>query len=90
MMQTDNSTISEIVRHGKTVYENKLQALLDKPENHGKILVIEPESEDYEIGDNHYDLLEAVRARHPEKISYSMRIGYPVMSKAVGVRSMGE
>ena len=89
-MPTDNVAVSEAVRRGKAVYQEKLRAALDTPENYGKTLVIDPDSGDYEMGDNHYDLIEAVHARHPDKLSYSMRIGYAVMSRAVGVRSMAK
>lgn len=89
-MPSDNAAISEVVRRGKTVYQEKLRPLLDTPENQGKTLVIDPDSAEYEMGNDHYDLLAKVHARHPDKLSYSMRIGCAVMSHAVGVRSMAE
>ena len=89
-MPTDNAAVSEAVRRGKAVYQEKLRPLLDTPENQGKTLVIDPDSAEYEMGENHYDLLAKVHARHPDKLSYSMRIGRAMMSHAVGVRSLAE
>lgn len=74
-MQADSNTISDIVQRGREIYETKLRVTLDIPENFRKTVVIEPDSEDYEVD---ADLLQAVKRlqeRHPDKRSYSLRIG---------------
>ena len=85
---TEPEELAKVNRRGRDVYETKLRAALDTPENYGKTLVIDPDSADYEMGENHYALLDALRIRHPDKLSYSMRIGYAKMAHALGARSV--
>ena len=58
--------------------------MLDTPENYGKVLVIEVETGDYESDDHHVTAIERLRARYPDRISYSMRIGYPSLGQIGG------
>lgn len=74
-MPTDQNLVAEIVRRGKAIYQEKLRALLDTPENFRKSVAIEPDSEDYEIDANLLAAVERLRERHPDKLSYTLRIG---------------
>jgi hypothetical protein len=66
----------EIGQRGLEIYERRLRSLLETQENIGRIVSIDVESGDYEIGD---DLVEAGRRlqqRHPNALMYGKRIGY--------------
>ena len=66
----------EIARRGQEIYEQKLRRLVESPENIGKLISIDVDSEDFAISD---DLLKSgamVRERHPEARLYGARIGY--------------
>ena len=62
---------------GEEVYERSLRAVLE-PEHVGKIIVIEVESGEWEFaGDDGWTGLEKMKARHPGKLFYEKRVGYP-------------
>jgi hypothetical protein len=72
-MKTIDTAISE---RGHALYENQLKQNVEQGENIGKIIAIDIESGDYEIDT---DLLTAgfrLKARHPDAILWSERIGY--------------
>ncbi len=74
-MSTDQALVSEVVRRGKAVYQEKLRATLDTPENFRKSVAIDPDSEDYEIDADLLTAVACLRERHPDKLSYTVRIG---------------
>ena len=81
--EQENDTLSQ---RGKIVYETQLRATLDTPENRGKILTIEPDSGDYEINGDLLQAINALRARHSEKLVYAMRIGHATLGHLRGGR----
>ena len=85
-MPTNQEEPKTLCQRGEAVYETKLRATLDTPENRGKVLSIEPDSEDYEINADHYQAVMRLRERHPDKISFSMRIGFPALGYLRGGR----
>ena len=67
----------EISRRGKELYEQSIRANVETAENIGRLVSIDIETGDYEIGDD--GSLEAPRrlhARHPGAAVYTLRIGY--------------
>ena len=52
----------------------------------GKFVVIDVYSKDYEIDSNHTSAIRRLTARHPQAITYTVRIGYPTAFK-MGIRS---
>lgn len=67
----------EIKRHGEEAYQRSIRALVETEENTGKLVSIDIETGDYEIGDD--NSLEAPRrlhAKHPGAAVYTLRIGY--------------
>ncbi len=85
-MPSEPQASKTICQRGEAIYESKLRALLDTPANRGKVLSIEPDSEDYEMDADHYQAVMRLRARHPDKISFSMRIGFPALAYLRGGR----
>lgn len=66
----------EIARRGQALYEQTVRASVETEDNVGKILSIDIETGDYEIGE---DLLAPARRlleKRPEAAIYGLRIGY--------------
>ena len=67
---------AEIDRRGQELYETRLRARLDTPENQGKHLVIDVETEAYEVDEDGLAASRRLLARHPGAALYGLRIGY--------------
>lgn len=65
----------DVVRLGKALY-HKLQTQLESVENIGKIIAIDVESGDYEIGDDLLKISTNLKARHPLAEMWAERIGF--------------
>jgi hypothetical protein len=65
----------EITRKGQELYE-QLRKRIETPENIGKIISIDIETSDYEIGDDLLTTGDRLFARHPGAALYGARIGY--------------
>jgi hypothetical protein len=65
----------DIARLGKAIYL-KLQTQLESMENIGKIVAIDIESGDYEIGNDLLVISDRLKARHPLAEMWAERIGF--------------
>lgn len=75
----------EIVRRGKAIYEKQLRTQVEAA-NPGKFLVINIETGDYELGEDHLDVSDRAAAKHPGAALFAMRIGQPTLGR-IGARS---
>ena len=66
----------EIARRGQDLYEQRIRALVETPENIGKIVSIDIETGDYEVGEDLISTGDRLFARHPGAALYGARIGY--------------
>jgi len=66
----------EIGRRGQEIYESRLRTLLETEESIGKIVSIDVESGDYEIGDDLVTAGRRLQMRRPDARMYGKRIGY--------------
>ena len=66
----------EITRRGQELYEQSIRNLVETQENVGKIVSIDIETGDYEIGDDLISTGDRLFARHPGAALYGARIGY--------------
>ena len=66
----------EITRRGNDLYEQRIRNLVETQENLGKIVSIDIETGDYEIGDDLISTGDRLFARHPGAALYGARIGY--------------
>jgi hypothetical protein len=60
---------------GKEIYERIREEL--EPEHKGKIVAIEVDSGDYFLGENVIEATNKGREKHPDKVFYVVRIGFP-------------
>lgn len=69
-------TGEEIGRHGLEIYESRLRSLLETQEHVGRIVSIDVESGDHEIGDDLVAAGRRLQQRHPDALMYGKQIGY--------------
>jgi hypothetical protein len=85
-MSCPTMSSEEIARRGKEWYENHIRAQVETEENIGKIVSIDVETGDYELGDDrHLDAAFRLQARHPGAAVYGIRIGYNAVYALGGV-----
>jgi hypothetical protein len=67
---------AEIARRGKELYQGAIRAQVETEENIGKIVSIDIESGDFEVGTDLLQAANRLRARHPGAALWGERIGY--------------
>lgn len=69
---------AEVCERGQALYESQIRSLVNTEENVGKLLSVDILSGDYEISDdfNHIEAVFCLRARQPNAVVYTLRIGY--------------
>ncbi len=75
MTQAIVQTPQEVVRHGVEVYEQHLRPQLEAG-NHGKFLVINTETGEYEMDADDVAAAKRAKARFGDALLFSMRIGH--------------
>lgn len=77
---------AEISRRGKEIYERSLRQQIETDANIGKLVSIDVETGEYEIGDDRsLDAPRRLLARHPDAAIYTLRIGYNAVYALGGV-----
>lgn len=66
----------EIARRGKELYEKGIRAQVETAENIGKIISINVETGDYEIGDDLVVTSRRLQAKHADAAIWTERIGF--------------
>lgn len=72
MVPADTKSIIELA---KRLYAERLQAVLES-QHCNRFVAIEPESGDHFLGDTFDEAVRAARAKHPERLSHTIRIGH--------------
>ncbi len=65
-------------RKAEAIYRKKLKPKL-KDKYQGRIVAIDVESGDYFVGETVLEAIEKGRKKHPGKLFYAVRIGYPAV-----------
>ena len=73
-MSTEKYTIDEVCDRGDQIYEEQIKHLVE-PEHNGKFIVIDIESGDYEMDEEHPAASKRMRERRPQSVRYAGRIG---------------
>ena len=76
-------TNEEIARRGEEIYAARLRDVLEK-EHHGKVVIIDVESGDYEIGQDSLAANQRALAKHPGAALYGIRVGFPFVESISG------
>jgi hypothetical protein len=64
-----------VIKRAKQIYAEQLQAVLE-PQHLNRFVAIEPESGDYFLGDTFDEAVMLARAKHPSRLSHTVRIGH--------------
>ena len=75
----------EVAKRGKTLYAEKIKAKVETPENIGKMVIIDVETEEYEVDDLGLDASRNLQMKHPGAELYGIRIGYKSAETLGGV-----
>lgn len=78
------SGISPLGARAQELYE-RLRPDIEKPENIGKLIVMDVESGDYEIDDAGIETSRRLQSRHPNATLYALRIGYKAVEAIGGI-----
>jgi hypothetical protein len=64
-----------VIERAKRIYSEQLRAELEalRPDQY---VAIEPESGDYFVGDSFDDAVKSAKAKHPTRLSHTIRIGH--------------
>ena len=66
----------EIGERGQAIYNSRLRQQVETPENIGRLIVIDVNSENYEIADEGLIAGKRLRQRYPDAAMLCLRIGY--------------
>lgn len=79
---------SETAERATRIYEERIRSLVEK-EHFGKVVSIDADSGDYEIereGEDWFESVRRLRARHPDPRPFSLRIGVGPVARIGGMR----
>ena len=74
---------------GRAIYRKKIRHLVE-PHEHGRIVVIDVNSGDYEVADRDADATARLVARHPDAVTWAERVGYPTVFSIGGGHMTGQ
>jgi hypothetical protein len=84
-MPLSNISRDEVGRRGEALYEEILRAAVETPENIGKMIVMDIETQEYAIDDLGLRAARELQLRRPDAILYGKRTGYDVAEAIGGV-----
>lgn len=74
---------------GKSLYESRIRALVEFPENVGKIVALDTQTADFEINSDLILAGDRLRKRHPEAAIWFTRVGYKTAFAVGGALTRG-
>lgn len=66
---------AKVARLGQELYDRQLRTGLEAT-NPNEFVAIEPQSGDYYLGQSLSEAVQKVRAAHPDRLSYVVRVGH--------------
>ena len=70
-----------LVKRARDRYELGIRPQVETPENIGKVLIIEPESGDFEMSEDGLEANHRMLAKHPGATLVGLRIGHDVVEQ---------
>jgi hypothetical protein len=64
-----------VIDRAKRLYSERLRAELE-PQHRNRFVAIEPETGEYFLGDTFDEAVKSVGAKHPTRLSHTIRIGH--------------
>lgn len=81
-------SMEELDRRGTELYEQKIRPLVEQG-NHGRVVVMDIETGDYQVADDGLEACQPLIARRPDAQLYCVRIGHRAVER-FGFRSTTE
>ena len=76
----------EVGRRGEELYAQNIRPQVETTQNIGKMVIIDVETGEYEVGDNMgIEAAQRLKTRHANAALYGIRIGYNVAAALGGV-----
>jgi hypothetical protein len=75
-MVPPNISDREIARRGRDLYDRKIRARVETGDNLGKIISIDLDTGNYEIGEDILDLSTRLQLKSPNALIWAERIGF--------------
>lgn len=83
----NNSTIQSFSQKGQEIYRDLLEtAIIDEKKYEGQYIAIDIDSKRYFINEDLDTVLKEAKKEIPEKIFYTVKIGYPGIFSVAGYR----
>ena len=80
-------TPREMESRGEAIYKERIRHLVE-PREKGKFVVIDVRSGDYEIAERDADASARLLERHPDAMTWAVRVGYPTAYNWTRLRAM--
>jgi hypothetical protein len=74
---------NEIVERGRALYDEQIRDRVEA-ENRGRFLVINVETGEYVLDDDHLAASDRAAAKYPGAPLYAVRVGYPAVGRIGG------
>ncbi len=81
-----SSTPGDIAERGARLYDERLRRILE-PEHNGKFVVIDVQTGEYELDEDHLAASDRAAAKHPGAALYAVRVGAGTLGR-IGGRAM--
>lgn len=85
-MPATKHTLDELNKLGDDIYCRQVKPSL-KPEDHGKFVAIDVDSDEFELDDDDYAAISRLRSRKPDADMWLMRAGYRAAYRIGAIRS---
>ena len=79
----DTLTPEQVAERGQKIYEERLKPILE-PTQKGRFIAIEVGSGEYFVADTLLEALQTAKKKHPDKIFYTVKVGYEGVFKMGG------
>jgi hypothetical protein len=79
-LQQPRSSKEEFARRGEEIYQQQIRAQIE-PGNKGKIIAIDIETGEYELGADVLSATDRLLARLPDAQIWCVRVGYPAVHR---------
>ena len=73
----------EVVSRAEELYAREIRPKVENG-NHGRIVVIDVETGQFELGDDLVETVHRLRTRNPDAVPYALRVGFPALAKMGG------
>jgi hypothetical protein len=80
-------TAGDIARRGAQIYDDQLRGLLE-PTHNGKYVVVDVETGEYELDDDHLAASDRAAAKRPGARLYATRVGSRTLGRVGGRSTM--